>query len=405
MKRSFRSAVALAVVLLTAVAIGGCAATTLSPTPAPTAPTPTAPTHPPLSRTAFADGFVTTDGRSFELRGRPFRFVGANIYDAAASSRYSCRSNTQLSDAKLVDTLRYLHDKAGATVLRFWAYQTYTQGATFWGGVDRVIAAARSVGMKVIPVLEDGPGDCTTAPRATSKADYKGDTWYSDGYKAPYGNATMSYREYAGQIAAHYANDSTILGWSMMNEADTSARTADNTPVLVDFATDMASVIHAVDPRHLLTVGTQSNGAPGASGPDFTAVYRLPEISFAEVHDWGYWGSDTEPMPGGVGETPPAADSNKCERLNAPIGCSFARNVALDKPLIVGEAGMRGRTSAERSVRADRLRAKMDAAFRAGASGYLIWSVTTAKTDGYDLETNTDDPLIEQLHQVAVQIR
>lgn len=400
MKRSFRSAIAMVVILLTAVAFSGCAATTRSPMPAPTGQT-----HPALSSTAFADSFVTVHGRSFELAGRPFRFVGANIYDAAASSRYSCRSNTQMSDAQLVDTLRYLHDKAGATVLRFWAYQTYTQGATYWGGVDRVIAAARTVGMKVLPVLEDGPGDCTTASNPASKADYRSDTWYSDGYKAPYGNATLSYREYVGQITAHYATDPTILGWSMMNEADTSARSADNTPVLVDFATDIASVIHAADSRHLLTVGTQSNGAPGASGPDFTAVYRLPQISFAEVHDWGYWGSDTQPMPGGVGDTPPAATSSKCIRLNAPVGCSFARIAALAKPLIVGEAGMKGTTSDERSIRADRLRAKMDAAFHAGASGYLIWSVTTANTDGYDLRTDTEDPLFERMRQVANQIR
>jgi aryl-phospho-beta-D-glucosidase BglC (GH1 family) len=259
-----------------------------------------------------------------------------------------------MSDTQLVDTLRYLHDRAGATVLRFWAYQTYTQGATYWNGVDRVLAAARTVGMKVIPVLEDGPGDCTNTPDRVSKADYEGDTWYSAGYKQPYGNATLSYRDYVSQITAHYADDPTILGWSMMNEADTSAVTAQNVPVLVDFATDIASVIRAADPHHLITVGTQSNGAPGASGPDFTAVYQLPQISFAEVHDWGYWGSDLEPMPGGIGSTPPAADSIPCALRNALIGCSFARAVALDKPLVVGESGMQGRTAYERTLRANR---------------------------------------------------
>jgi hypothetical protein len=358
-----------------------------------------------VSSAAFADDFVTVHARSFELGGAPFRFVGVNIYDAAASSLYSCRSNTEMSDAQLLATLRYLHDEAGATVLRFWAYQTYTQGATYWDGVDQVLAAARTVGMKVIPVLEDGPGDCTNSPTPTPKADYEDDTWYSSGYKVPYGNATLSYRDYVAKITAHYADNPTILGWSMMNEADTSARTADNSPVLVDFATDIASVIRANDSQHLITVGTQGNGAPGASGPDFTAVYSLPQISFAEVHDWGYWGSDTEPMPGGVGSTPPSADSAECALLDAPIGCSFARAAALDKPLVVGESGMQGVTAGERTLRATRMRAKMDAAFQAGASGYLIWSVTTADTDGYDLQTTTDDPLIAQLRQVANAIR
>jgi hypothetical protein len=46
----------------------------------------------------------------------------------------------------------------------------------------------------------------------------------------------------------------------------------------------------------------------------------------------------------------------------------------------------------------------MNAAFDSGASGYLIWSVTTTETDGYDLRIDTDDPLIPQLKQVAEQI-
>lgn len=400
MTRASRFVLATIGILLLTVILGGCGAIRdgLASVSDPSNAT-------PISGTAFAGDFVTVHGRSLELDGQPFRFVGANIYDAAASPRYSCRSNTQMSDAQLLKTLRYLHDRAGVTVLRFWAYQTYTQGATYWGGVDHVLAAARSVGMKVIPALEDGPGGCTNTPTAVPKADYQGDTWYSAGYKVPYGSASLSYRDYVARVTAHYANDPTILGWSMMNEADTSARTAKDLPVLVDFATDIASVIRGVDPRHLITVGTQSNGAPGASGPDFTAVYGLPGISFAEVHDWGYWGSDTEPIPGGIGATPPVAGSVECARRSAPIGCSFARTVSLDKPLVVGESGMLGTTAHERTLRASRMRAKMDAAFHAGASGYLIWSVTTAETDGYDLRINTRDPLIGQLLQVADQTR
>ena len=310
-----------------------------------------------------------------------------------------------MSDAQLTDTLRYLHDEAGVTVLRFWASQTYTQGATYWGGVDRVLAAAKATGIRVIPVLEDGPGNCTTSSGTSPKSGYQGDTWYSDGYKQPYGNATLSYRVYVARITAHYADDPTILGWMMMNEADTSKRDTLTRSALVDFATDMVGVIRAADPNHLITVGTQSNGAPGASGADFSAVYGVKGVDFAEVHDWGYWGSDSEPMPGGTGSTPPSPTSLACVVPSAPIGCSFALAAKLDKPLIVGEAGITGVTAAERSTRARELRAKMDAAFGAGASGYLIWSVTTGETDGYDVLTTTNDPLIPQLRAVAEEIR
>lgn len=353
----------------------------------------------------FAGSFVTRSGRQLILNGDPFRFVGANLYDAAATDKYSCNPSKRLSDADLLTTLRYLHDKAGATVLRFWAYQTYTQGGTDFSGTDRVIAAAKQVGMKVIPVLEDGPGNCTNTTDVTPKSKYENDTWFSAGYKVPYGNASLSYRDYVKVIVQHYANEPTILAWSMMNEADTSARDSSGRTVLVDFATDIAGVIKSVDTRHLITVGTQSNGAPGASGPDFTAVYSVPDVDLAEVHDWGYWGSDQSAMPGGEGATPPAADSPSCKATNAPVGCSFALAAGLDKPLFVGEAGIMGRTAEERSTRATLLRAKMDAAFGAGAVGYLVWSINTGITDGYDVLISDDDPLIGQLAQVAQQVQ
>lgn len=150
--------------------------------------------RPALSEQAFARDFVEVKGRSFELANRNFRFVGANIYDAAASSVYSCRPGSEMSDATLLNTLRYLHDVGGVTVLRFWAYQTYTQAGTYWAGMDRVLADAREVGMKVIPVLEDGPGNCTTMSAAVPKALYQDDTWFTQGYMVPYGNASLSYR-------------------------------------------------------------------------------------------------------------------------------------------------------------------------------------------------------------------
>ncbi|MBW4042387.1 MAG: cellulase family glycosylhydrolase [Acidobacteria bacterium] len=407
-----RTAIAAAVSLSALGAMSACTAAGPAPTTSSSsvlgAPLPagTGSGAPTASATPAAPSdFVTTNGRSFELNGSPFRFVGANIYDAAASDRYSCRAGDKMSDAQLLDTFRYLHDHAGATVIRFWAYQTYTQGATYWAGMDRVLADARATGMKVIPVLEDGPGDCTTSSTATPKSKYRGDTWYSQGYKVPYGNASLSYRDYVARVAAHYVDDPTILGWMMMNEADTSARDSEGRSVLVDFATDIAGVIRAADPHHLITVGTQSNGAPGASGPDFAAVYGLKSIDFAEVHDWGYWGSDSQPMPGGSGSTPPSASSLTCVTTDAPIGCSFAIAKQLSKPLIVGEAGIKGVTAAERRTRARELRAKMDAAFGAGASGYLIWSVTTGETDGYDVLTTTNDPLIPELRAVAEEIR
>ena len=362
-------------------------------------------TSAPATASSRAPGsFVQAAGRSLTIDGQPFRFVGANIYDAAASDSYSCNASIRLNGDDLVNTLRQLHERAGATVLRFWAYQTYTKGGTDFSHVDRVIAAARDVGMRVLPVLEDGPGNCTTGNDGDAKSKFESDTWYTDGYKVPYGSARLSLRDYARVMAEHYRDNPTILGWSLMNEAETTQRTSDGHSVLVGFATDLASVVHGADPHHLLTVGTQSNGAPGASGRDFTEVYSAPGVTFSEVHDWGRYGSDTEAMPGGEGPTPPDAGSGQCESSSAQVGCSFALAARIGTPLIVGEAGIEARDANARNRRADLFRAKIEAASAAGAAGYLVWSVTTSITDGYDVQLTDDDPLLRVLAAQAAAL-
>ena len=135
------------------------------------------PSSAPATASSRAPGsYVQAAGRSFTIDGQPFRFVGANIYDAAASDAYACNPSIRLNGDDLENTLRQLRDRSGATVLRFWAYQTYTDGGTDFSHVDRVIDAARAVGMRVLPVLEDGPGNCTTGTDGDRKSAFEGDT-------------------------------------------------------------------------------------------------------------------------------------------------------------------------------------------------------------------------------------
>lgn len=350
------------------------------------------------------DDLVSRSGAGFVAGGKPFRFIGFNFYDAASTPSYTCVRWPRLSDDQLDAAFAYLHDDAGATVIRFWAYQTYTEGGTSFAGVDRVLAAARRYDLKVLPVLEDGPGNCSTGTNGVPKTAYDGDTWYSAGYKVPYGDAKLSYRAYAARLTHHYRGNPTIFAWSMMNEAETGQRDAQGRSELVDFAEDIAAVIKAADPSHLLTVGTQSNGAPGASGPDFTAVYALPRVDFAEVHDYADRGSDTQALPGGPdnGTKLPPVGSAVCRSLTAPISCSMAEAAQqLHKPFIVGEAGIDASDDTTRTQRAALFHAKISAAFRAGASGYLIWQYNSVQDTGYDVLTTDHDPLFATTQKIA----
>ena len=345
-----------------------------------------------------ADTFVTRSGTSLRIGSKEFRFVGFNLYDAAATPSYSCARAGRLSDDELRAQLKGARDRAGASVLRFWAYQTYTRSGTDWSGVDRVLSIARSEGMRVIPVLGDGPGNCTYGTTGVPKDKVDGGQWYAAGYRTPLFGAPLSYRDYVARIVTHYANNPTILGWMMMNEAGTEARDADGRSQLVNFARDIAAEIKSIDHHHLVTVGTQSNGAPGASGPDFAAVYGLADVDFTEVHDYAFYGSDTLPMPGATGPnrtTLPSVDSGKCQSLRAPIACSFAQaRDVLHKPIIVGEAGIEATDEAGKVRRARLFAPKIAAAFKDGAAGYLIWHLDTVPTDNYDIILSTNDPLL-----------
>lgn len=207
---------------------------------------------------------------------------------------------------------------------------------------------------------------------------------------------------------AHYRGDPTIAAWMLVNEAETSARDRSGRSVLVDFATDMAGVVKRADPTHLLTVGTQSNGAAGASGSDFRAVYTVPGIDFAEVHDWAFHGSDTVAMPGspnGTATLPPAGSAG-CQANDAPLACSFAIARQVGLPLVVGESGIAAGTAAARTRRAQLMTAKLRAAFTDGAAGYLVWQFGTAvDTEQFDVLATTGDPLVGVLSVAAGTIR
>jgi mannan endo-1,4-beta-mannosidase len=349
--------------------------------------------------------FVEEDGRGFTVGGEPFRFVGYNLYDAAASDRYACRPSSRIAPEDLEEQFRWLHDEAGVTVVRFWAYQTYTDGGRDFSAVDRVVDAARATGIRLIPVLEDGPGDCSTGEAGVPLSEADDGHWFSSGYREPYGSAELSYRDYARVVAEHYRDEPTILAWMLVNEAETSERDPQGRSVLVSFAGDVAGLVHSVDPHHLVTLGTQGNGAPGGSGADFRDVYNQADLDFAEVHDWGRYGSDDEAMPGAAADGAlPAADSGQCTSRTAPIACSFSIAADIEKPIVVGEVGITALDAAGRGRRAELLRAKARAAFAAGAAGYLVWHYSTQHTDGYDVVRSDGDLLFDVTRRLGAEL-
>ncbi len=366
-------------------------------------------------------GFVRADGTQFQLGSKQFKFIGFNLFDAAGSvGPYSCvQTNgwwTKFSNGELNTAFKTMKTETGATVLRFWAFQKYTKGGTDFSGIDNVIQLAKINGFKVLPVLEDGPGYCTEPGGGgnghQAKWQYQGDTWYTDGYKVVNPGNTLSYRDYVKTIVTRYKDEPTIFAWMLTNEADTSKKVTVNgkaQSALVGFATDMGNVVKAADPNHLLTVGTQSNGASGATGQDFLDVYGISTIDFADAHDWGYWGGETQSLPGAAQNTdgsvvmPNPLSADCLKTYQGKIGCSLAQATQiLKKPMIFSESGVSATDASSRQRRAELMNNKMKAFFENQGAGYIYWQWNKV-LDGehFDVQANTNDPLLPTMKKYA----
>lgn len=329
-------------------------------------------------RVPATSGFVTACGNRLCANSQPFRFVGATFYDAAGNPNgYFCGPIGSNMDSYLNSMFRSLHYESGATVLRFWAFQSYTNGGTDWSGFDRVIAYAKKWGFRLIFTLENQWNECT-------QGGYKYDSWYSSGYRYPYGSYSLSYRQYVGEVVQRYANDPTVLAWMLLNGAESKSPDGTSDPVaLYNFAQDMSSYIHSLDPNHLVVLGTIGTGQPGTDGSNYMHLYSLPYLTLADGQDFG---NATEPLPGA-----PITDPTTCYNS---IACSLAQSTQLlNKPFIITEAGIPagpgyGYTTLQRAAL---FGAKINAMWQAGGSGYLIWDWTPTSDAGYDFDPA--DPL------------
>ncbi|HEX8538712.1 MAG TPA: cellulase family glycosylhydrolase, partial [Cystobacter sp.] len=305
------------------------------------------------------------------------------------------------SEAELDQTLAYARAQAGATVLRFWAFQSYTRGGTDWSGIDRVLRLAKKHGMRVIPVLENNQPHCS---QGGPKYENNG-SWYANAPRRDftYGHP-LSLPDYIDRIVARYKDEPAIFAWMVMNEAE-----SDNREALFQFAKATTEQVKRLDPNHLVTLGAQSNGVAGVSGADFLRVFALASIDFAEGHDWGYWASEEEALPGSPdGQHLPDPRSAQCLSTayipNHPkIACSIAQSLqVLGKPYLMGESGLVADSAETRARRASRLDAKMNAFFLNGGAGYLYWQLNKlVDSEKFDVLTTTNDPLFAVMKKYA----
>jgi hypothetical protein len=320
---------------------------------------------PRLTKTVDSAPFVTAQGQELRLERKPYRFIGLNRYNLGTPNRGKCGAS--FSDRGLE---RWFNEvgKIGVNAVRFWLFESITKDN--FERFDRLLDLCAANSIKAIPVFEDRWASCSPVDeqKYASKDGSKNGLWYQEGYQ-------KSYKPYVESVVKQYYNNPNVLMWQLMNEAAST-----ETIALRNFAQDMSTSIRTLDQNHLISFGTTGNNEDGADTESYRVLHTNPNISLLEYHDYN---EPKNPVPGAL-----------AERFN---DAKF-----LNKPLFMGEAGIKvdHRMTPER--RAELFRAKIDAFFGRGGAGYTIWSgpnVHQTKSASYGFTLS--DPLVAIITETA----
>ncbi len=225
-----------------------------------------------------ASPFVRRQGARLTRNGQYFRFVGANIANAAGSGPVGGERQCGPSIADTADLRGRFRRLAetGATVARVSCYRGYVygNGATAdWTGLDRCVAAAEEYGLKLICTLEDHWGHCfgDTAKSAT---------WYATTYAGtPDDGYPVNYRAHVANVVGRYASRTGIMAWECINEPQSSSAT-----VLLPFMADICAFIKSLDPNHLVAPGVAGLGDAGVGVATYRAIHALASVDLLTSH-------------------------------------------------------------------------------------------------------------------------
>ena len=329
---------------------------------------------PAALNTPAPTGLVTADGTSLMVNGRPWKFVGYNM---------PCAQPFLLNQQELQYEMADIANNSGANAVRVWFFQR-NGGPGNWAPFDQVVAAAQADGIRLIPTLVNEWATCEANPPVIIQ---KTLAWFQNGYKQTGDGYPVSFRNYAIAVAQHFANNPTIAFWQLVNEATAvtllpnGQSTCDETAAahaLRSFGDDMTGAIHAVDPGHLVSLGTLGGDQCGITGSDYGYVHA-GAIGICEFHDYDY---SYQPLADDHTVNGLADELHQCQALNKPffIGeAGIVPNVQPPpgpEPLNCGpwpSCSPTPVTDASLNLRAAIFKEKITDDFGAGISGFLIW--------------------------------
>ncbi len=309
-----------------------------------------------------ANGFVQRQGAELTLDGNVWKFAGYNL---------PCQQPFLLSSSALTFYFKEIVNSlpagtSGAVVRMWWFQSDMGTGSNPWAPFDQVAAAAQAAGVRIIPALTNQWQTCDEPTPATPEKEL---SWYQSGYEQKEGGYNLSFKDFAVEMAAHFATNPAVGFWQLVNEAEDPASTgcdeAAGTTALRAFADNMATAIHQADPNHLVNLGTQGAGECGTAGSDYGYVHA-GAVDLCEIHDY-----NNPATALAAGPNSPADDIHQCQALHKPIfvgETGIPANVQPD-----GSTGSAPITQATFEQRAADFQGRIQAYNAAGNLGFVIW--------------------------------
>lgn len=277
----------------------------------------------PLIAASAKKDFVRVRDKRFELRGKPYYYVGANMWFGGYVGNATLLGGRE----RLVRELDQLQ-KMGATNVRLLAGSEtsplvgaipngITRAPHDWdenllAGLDFCLAEMGKRNMRAILFLSNYwqwsgsfaqyvrwvTGDEIPDPDKPVMA--KGD-WHAfmkfsaRFYQTP--GAVDLYNEYVTKMVTRrntvngviYREDPTIMTWELANEprpcADDSAAAKD-VPIYCDWVDTTARRIHGLDENHLVCTGSEGIWGCLQKPEIFIAAHKTPAIDYVTVHMW-----------------------------------------------------------------------------------------------------------------------
>ena len=262
------------------------------------------------------NGFIHVENGQFIKDGKPYYFIGANMWYAASLASEGRGGDRQRLEAELdsleamgIDNIRVCVGADGPGGIRTKYEPTLQPAAgayddTLLAGLDYLMAELGKRGMTAVLYLTNSWEWSGGFGQYLEWAGY-GRTPLSS--EVPWGEycsiltrfyeshqALEMYYSHVRSIVSRtnsvtgkpYSEDTAIFSWQLCNEPRPFSKT--NKGLFLEWAGKTASLIKSIDPNHMVSTGSEGLYGCEVDMELFEKLHSLPQIDYCNIHIWPY---------------------------------------------------------------------------------------------------------------------